>query len=220
MIRIPKSGRLAVAVSTLALVAGVGALASSPALAAPTGPAHVSKPAAPAPAIPTVTIAGTFSCGTIVKEPPLLGSITWAPYSGAGGIGVIHMNFVAKNCLITSGKFAKKFIKVVDFKAAFPINPNLCPFLPAPGTYIEDYFLTYPGINFGVHIAPSYSNGALDPGAYWKNPSALVGGSFATTGAYAQYRPVAPSGHGCAASLLHITTMTLAPTSANYLQNF
>lgn len=58
----------------------------------------------------------------------------------------------------------------------------------------------------------------VHPAAYWKFTHGLVGGSFATTNAFSQFRPVIATGV-CNATV-GVSVMTLAPTSLNIMRNF
>jgi hypothetical protein len=231
---------LLAAVTVGAAFAAVAA-ATVPGQAALRSPAvqktSYARPGHATPSVRSIVANGTFSCGTIVRRPTMSGTITWSPpypRSGLSRIGVIQMSFQARKCLILSGRFRGRTIREVDVFAAFPIDPNLtgaggCPFLPPPPTYIENLTLAYPGVNFGFIFDPSFATVQVTGGAFWRFTAGLtggpggalaglVGGSFATTGATAQFRPVktVPS-QNCGTG---ITSLTLAPTSANSLVGF
>lgn len=217
--------------SAVAILTGAGLLASAGALAAPsasgqpavvTHPAVVTRPAdviAPDSGGTPVVAPGTYSCGT-KGTPEMLGTIGWTPASGSGGIGVVKFWFWAHNCKILTGKFKGQIINTVQIQAAFPINPNTCPFLPAAGTYRENLFISYPGVNFGVHLASSYASVDVNPGAAWTFAKGLVGGSFANaTAVTARFRPILWVG-SCSSGGAGVQYMTLAQTSLNELLNF
>ncbi len=213
--------------TALAILTGASLLASSAALAAPsTGghpavvahPAVAAHPAAIAPDAPNVPIIanGTYDCGT-KGTPEMLGTIGWTPASGSGGIGVVKFWFWAHDCKILSGKFKGQTINTVHVVATFPIDPNSCPFLPTPGTYRENLFIDYPGVNFGLHLAPSVASVDVNPAAAWTFAKGLVGGSFANaTAVTARFRPILWVGT-CSSGVQY---MTLAQTSLNELLNF
>jgi hypothetical protein len=210
--------------AAVALVAGLGTLASSAAFAAPAAVQHPAAAARTAtvaipatttsPGVPVVAT-GTYDCGT-KGQPEMLGTIGWTPASGSGGIGVIKMWFWAHDCKVLSGKFKGQTINTVNVQADFPIDPNGCPFLPAAGTYRENLYITYPGVNFGVQLAPSVASVNVNPAAAWTFAKGLVGGSFANAAAVsAQFRPILWVG-----SCPSVRYMTLAQTSLNELLNF
>jgi hypothetical protein len=240
-----RRARLVGGVLPLAVIASL--LVSASALAAPARPQAPAAAAGPAtlgrilagphaaPLVPSVVATGTYSCGPVVKRPVMLGKIVWSPpygRSGAGGIGVIRFAFTAKDCLILTGPDKGKSLAAVQVTGEFPIDPNVCPFLPPSPTYIENIKLSYPGVNFGVHILPSFATVEVRGGAYWTftagtfggaggAATGLVGGSFATAplpGARASFRPVTIGHQTCAHP--GITAMTLAPTSSNNLISF
>jgi len=218
---------LLAASTAVAILTGVGLLASSVALAAPSAGNHpatvvhqvaATHPAAISPDVSGVPIVatGTYDCGT-KGNPEMLGTIGWTPVSGAGGIGEIKMWFWAHDCKILTGKFKGQTINTVHVVADFPIDPNSCPFLPPAGTYRENLFITYPGVNFGVQLAPSVASVDVNPAAFWTFAKGLVAGSFANaTAVAAKFRPILWVGT-CSTG---VQFMTLAQTSLNELLNF
>jgi hypothetical protein len=118
-----------------------------------------------------------------------------------------------------TGRFRGRYIRTVELTAAFPITPNYCPFLPPANHYAENLTLTYPGANGPYRFRPSYATAYVNPGRFWYFNSVLVGGSFATTGALAQFRPVLDVGACSANNSGNVALMTLG-NSNNYLRNF
>jgi hypothetical protein len=167
-------------------------------------------------------VSGTYSCGPVVGRPPMTGKITWSPpypKSGIGAIGVIRFSFTAHECSIVSGPKKGGTIRTVRVSAAFPVKPNACPFLPPTPNYIENLTLTYPGTNW----APSYATVQVNGAAYWTftagsvggATTGLVGGSFATTGATAKFRPILTIPTQTCTS--GVSSLTLAPDPNNLI---